>query len=475
MESPQNIASSFSSLPGQSFMGRLPWGTSLIALLLAFMACEKLKLDGPSSAVGNILVTILVVVCASLAVSLFPLAALRAFVCLYLALRALGVSSILGYYTVAYVSLVLAVLLAFFLDEGNKSRLELPGTTWLLCLGALVFVQFFRAVSMRDAFPVLCEQGAFTLVVWKFLRISRTDLRDVAIAFVMGTCWAGLAFLLTSPLDGYRLGFDLGFNPNELGNIVGAALLLLGSGFLMRERGINLWFMIVILSTLLVLTGSRTSIYACVGGIILSFLLRRRRGAAVFLVIAILAGFLIISKGPSDDDPFSLTSRLLSPVSQSFDESGAQRAAIWGFLLNQVGNYWKVGAGLANVSEVVISAGVGRAETANIAFIGYQTHNLYLTVVLELGILGFFFLLAWQFRILYWAVRRSFDNALLIPMMLYLIIQGFLQGSNLNFFSGFLLVAACSVQPAWVKNKSLRDSRLQSANTLGRTEIQKHD
>jgi O-antigen ligase len=475
MESSQNIASSFPSLSRHSLVGPLPWGTSLISLFLAFIACEKLKLDGPSSAVGNISVTIFVVVCASLTVSLFPSAALRAFVCLYLALRALGVSSILGYYTVAYVSLVLAVLLVCRLDDTNKSKLELPGTTWLLCLGALVFLQFFRAVSMRDAFPILCEQGAFTLVVWKFLRISRADLRDAAIAFVMGTCWAGLAFLLTSPLGGYRLGFDLGFNPNEFGNIVGAALLLLGSGFLMRERRFSLWFMIVVLSILLVLTGSRTSFYACLGGIVLSFLLRRRRSAAIFLSIAILAAFLVISRGPADDDPFSLTGRLLSPVSQSFDESGAQRAAIWAFLLDQVGEYWKVGAGLSNVSEVVISAGVGRSETANIAVIGYQTHNLYFTVILELGVLGLFFLLAWQFRILYCGFRRSFDNSLLVPMMLYLIIQGFLQGSNLNFFSGFLLVAACSVQPSAVQNNAPRHLRLQSENTPGRTEIQNHD
>jgi O-antigen ligase len=353
-----------------------------------------------------------------------------------------------GYSTASYLAFVIAILLARYLKQA-RSESELPGTLWLLCLAVLVFLQFFRSASMRDSFPVLCDILSFTVVIWCFPRISRTDLQRAGSAFIIGTVGAGLAFLFVSPISAYRLGFELGFNPNELGYVIGAALLLLASGSVVRKEHFAFWWMVTALSVLLVLTQSRTSIYACFGAIVLFLFLRRKRLLAASLALAAVA-LLSVGYVRQVDDPFSLTGRLASPISESFDESSAQRARIWGFLLTQVGSYWKWGAGLRNVSEITAEAGIGVIGPAGNVSIGYQSHNLYLTTLLELGVLGLCFLLAWQFGILYRGLRQSDSSALLIPMMLYVMIQGFFGGFfggyNLNFLSAFLLVAAYRVQ-----------------------------
>lgn len=446
MEASQNIHSVAPRLSGTTLNERLPWGAAFLSLFLAFVACQKLSAAGPSSTPGSLGLSFFLVACATVAVSLFPGGAFRTFLCLYLTLEILGTSSIVGYRTATYVSLVVAFLLARRLSQARKCTIELPGTSWLLCFAAAVFAQFFRSASMRDAFPVLCDAFAFTLVLWKLPGISRVDIREAANAFIMGTCGAGLAILVASPLPLSRLGFDLGFNPNELGNAVGAALLLLASGFFIRRQHFSFWWIAGALAVLLLLTGSRTSIYACFGGIILFMLLRKRRRIAAYMAVAAIALVFVGYTNQSDDDLFSPTGRVASPISLSFDESSAQRATIWAFLLTQVNTHWKWGAGLTNVSQIAEAAGMPVMDASNKTFIGYQTHNLYLTVVLELGILGLLFLLVWQFKLLYWGLRRPYDYALLITMMPYLIIQGFFQGVNLNILTAFLLVAAYRVQ-----------------------------
>lgn len=446
MEASQSIRSASTRLP-QNYRGEeLPWGTACLSLFLALAALQRLSAVGPSSTQANVLVTLSLLVCAALAVSAFPGGTLCAFLGLYLALKVLCVSSIVGYSTATYLSLVIATVLARRVGQICKSPIELPGTPWLLWLGVVVFFQFFRSPSLHDAFPVLCDEIVFTLVLWRLPRVPRMDIRAAAKAFIIGTCGAGLAFLLLSPTAVFRLGFDVGFNPNELGNVIGAALLLLTSGFFIRRQGVTFWGLAAILAVLLLRTESRTSIYACFGGIILFLFLRRKRRIAISLALAAVAFVLVSQVKQFDSDPFSLAGRLASPVSESFEDSGAQRAVIWGFLLTQIGNHWKWGAGLRSVPEMTAAAGIGVMETSGNTSIGYQSHNLYLTLLLELGLLGLVLMLGWQFKILIWGISRPFENALLISIMLYLMIQGFFEGSNLNFLSAFLLIAASRVQ-----------------------------
>ncbi len=433
-------------LPRMTLGKQLPWGTALFALFLALVAFLKSSAAGPSSTQGNVLLTVSLGAGTALAVSTFPAGTLHTFLGLYLALEVLAVNSMVGYSTLTYLSLVIAGLLACCIGQFHKSSIALPGIPWLLCLAVVVFLQFIRSASMRDAFPVLCDEIAFTLVLWSFSQIPRTDIGKATAAFIVGTCGAGLAFLFLSPLTGSRLGFDLGFNSNELGNVVGAALLLLASSLSFRRQRVMFWGIAGILGVLLVLSESRTSTYACFGGIVLFLFLRRKRWIAVSLALAAVALVLVSYWKQLDDDPFALAGRLASPVSLSFEESSAQRAKIWGFLLTQVSDHWKWGIGLRNVSEMTAEAGIGTTVASNNFFTGYQAHNLYLTLLLELGILGLVLLLGWQLRILSWGFRRPFDNALLICMMLYLMSEGFFQGVMPNFLSAFLLIAAWRVQ-----------------------------
>jgi O-antigen ligase len=444
METLPVVDSVFPGSPRAALNERLPWAMVLVSFLLTLIACQQLNITGTPSEGGDVLRTLLLVGCAAIGFLLFPGRTLQTYLCSYLALRVLSVSSLVGYSTTSYIALTIAVLLIYRLNRAHKSPIELPGTPWLLCFAVLVCLQFFRSASMRDSFPVLSDEVVFTLVLWRFAQISKAEIRKAANALIVGTCAGGVAFLLVSKMDTYRLGWDLGFNPNELGNVIGAVLLLLVSGFFLRRQYFAYWGIVGSLAILLLLTGSRSSIYACFLGIILFLFLRKMRRTAVTVAFVAIA---IVAMGYSsqlDYDPSSMTGRLASPISLSFDESSAQRATIWAFLLTQVGAHWKWGAGLGNVSVVAEAAGAPVIE--NNVFVGFQSHNLYLTVLLELGILGLLLLLGWQLKTLYWAFTRPLENALLIAMMLYLTILGFFEGSNLNFLSAFLLIAAYRVQ-----------------------------
>lgn len=432
--------------PRTAFANQLPWGGMLLSLFLTYLACHRWSATGSSSANESVLFTVLLAACAVLAASTVPGGTLRTFLTLYLALEALGVSGIIGYSTARYLALLIAALLARRLSQVRESAIVLPGIPWLLCLAVVFFLQFFRSWSMRNSLPLLCAGLTFTLVVWSFPWFSKTDVRRAVNAFIMGTVGAGLAFLLLNPLNTYpnRLGFDLGFNPNELGNVVGAALLLLASGFFIRREHFAFWWTVAVLAVLLALTQSRTSMYACFGGIVLFLFLRKKRLIAVSLALATVALLIIGYAREPDDDPFSLTGRLASPVTQSVEDSSTlRRVIIWSYLLTTISSHWKWGVGLGNIPQLTAEADLGEVwEGADRVTQGYQSHNLYLTVLLEFGILGLIFLLAWQLKVISWGIRRSFDLALVVSMMFYLILQGFFQGANLDFLSAFLLVAA---------------------------------
>jgi len=428
----------------------LPWKTALLAFVVTGFVCFKVTVLGSSPDQPNILLTFSLIVCAALAVARYPGTTLRTLLCFYLMLEILAVVGLVGYSTVSYATLIITVLLARILSRHYDSSASFPGTRLQLCLCAVIVLQFLRSVSMRDALPTLCDALAFALVLWKFPRIPRSDIHLIVNAFIIGTCATASAFLLTSSLSEYRLG-DVIFNPNELGNVVGAALLLLISGLFIGPRRPMFWGCAPLLGGVLLLTGSRSSIYACFIGIVLFLFLRRRQFTAISLLLLALVLLRVASVNQFGADGSSVAERLASPVSQSFDESSAQRAKIWGFLLGQVSAYWKWGVGLTNMPLIADAAGIESLATTNGLSVGYQSHNVYLTVLLELGILGLALLVAWQMKVIWWGFRKSLDSPLLVPMMLYLIIQGFFQGMNLKFFSALLLVVCYRTQCAPVE------------------------
>ena len=423
----------------------LPWGTLITSIVLTLFTCAAIGQWGPFFTTLNELLTVSILIAATAGVVFYPWQTMRTFLCLYLGLRLFTMTGLIGYATATYMSLAIAVVLARKIHSAGKPIPEFPGTDLMLAFAALVTLQFFRATSPRDALPILCDVIAFALAIWKFSAIPEQIFRKCVEGFILGVLLAGLIVFLYSSQPGSRLGLEFGFNPNDLGNLAGAAILFAVSCAYFKKRRWLLWSAIPLLLVLLFVTGSRTSVFACAACVGVILALRRRRIFWVLLISgSIVLGYFTYS-GMLDNDPESLSGRLASPLTESFEDSGAHRAVIWGFLLTQVPNYWKLGLGLRNVNQLTEENGIIPVMAAlSDQIVGYQSHNLYLTTLLEFGILGLILLVAWQARVLAFVVKESSRYSLLLAAMLYFLVQGFFTGLNFDFVSGFLLAAAYS-------------------------------
>lgn len=442
----------------------LPWGTLIASVSLTLFACTRINQWGTFFTNANLFSTFSVLIAATIGSLLWPWQTTRTFFCLYLGLRLFSVTGLLGYDTATYLSLVIAAVLPRHVQSARKPVPKLPGTALVLGLAALVTLQFFRATNLPGALPILCDVIAFALVIWKFPAISEQVFRVCIEGFITGVLAAGLILVLQSSEPESRLGFEFGFNPNDLGSLVGAALLFAVSGYFFNKKRWLLWGVVPLLLLLLLATESRTSIFAscaCVG-IVLA--LRKPRVFWVLLLCgSIVLGYLTYRK-MLDPDPESLSGRLASPFSESFEASGAHRAVIWGFLLTQASQYWKWGMGLKNVENLTEEVGIiSVADAINNMRIGLQSHNIYLTSLLEFGILGLILLVAWQATIFVFSIKRRAKYPLLLAAMLYFSIQGFFQGLNLNFVCGLLLVGAYVVSRGSQYNAKLPASVSQAS------------
>jgi hypothetical protein len=445
---------STSSLLGPSFQkshksiptAGLPWGTLVVSIVLTLYTCAAIGQWGSFFRTLNEFLTASVLIAATAGVVFYPWQTVRIFLCLYLALRLLTMTGLIGYATASYIALVITLGLARKLHSIRKSIPEFPGTGLMLAFAALVTLQFFRATSPHDALPILCDVIAFAVAIWKFGAIPEQSLRKCVEGFILGVLAAGLILFLYSSQPESRLGSEFGFNPNDLGYLAGAALLFAISCACFKRRRWLLWSAIPLLVVLLVASQSRTSVFACATCVGVFVAVRKRR---VFLAL-LLCGSIVLGyftyHGTADGDPESLSGRLASPFTESFEDSGAHRAVIWGFLLTQVPNYWKLGLGLRNVNHLTEEYGlIPITDALSNRVVGYQSHNMYLTALLEFGILGLILLVAWQARVLVFVVKEPSRYSLLLAALLYFLIQGFFEGLNLDFVSGFLLAAAYSI------------------------------
>lgn len=424
----------------------LPWGIAIASSGLAASTCIIIIQYGPFFTTANLFLSVLVLIAAGTGVYFYPWQTVRLFVGLYLPLRAFSMTGLIGYDTAAYASLIIAVIVGRRSRGARIKTPGLPGTGLLLGLAALVIVQFFRSTDLRNALPTLVEVIAFALVLWHLRALPEQFLQSCTESFTLGVLGAGLVMFLFSADFSERLGLEYGFNPNDLGGLLGAALLFTLSRECFKKRRWLLWIVIPLLVVLLFATGSRTSIYGCIAclGIFLAMTNPRIFWVLVICISIIVTG--LVYRGVFDADPESFSGRITSPVSDSFEDSGAHRFVIWGFLVTQVPNYWKWGVGLRNVQNLTEEVGIlSIPDYLRNIRIGSQAHNIYLTALLEYGILGLLLLVAWQIKVIRFGLKRRSVHALLLAVMTFFILEGFFQGQNLNFMTAFFILAAYSI------------------------------
>jgi O-antigen ligase len=421
-------------LPGRP--AGVPWLTLLLATAFSFFAAS-VAAPGAAAEGGNVTTSILVLAVGAVLAYLRPAFALHLFLAAYVPLYLLSFSGLVGNAIVAYLSVLVVLAYAARVLALRGSVAALPATSLAAALAALAALQWLRSADHGSSLHILCHMVAFAAALWVLPRMTDGALRDGATAYVMGALGVAVA-LVAQRGSGVRLGFEHGVNPNVIALSIGLGLLFLFSRTVFPRAS---WLPLAAgppLFIALLLTQSRTALFATILCLGLILLLEKRR----FYLLAALAGVAVFAYVLflTEHTPFDIWHRFSSVFTADFVQTGAQRAFIWSFLLSQVQSYWLFGIGLNNTPLLTTNA-------SHIAVKGLGAHNIYLTFFVEYGIAGLALLLAWQYRILRAALARVRSAPLMLPVFLYFVLTGFFFTFNLSMLMAFALVAGYRLAP----------------------------
>jgi O-antigen ligase len=291
------------------------------------------------------------------------------------------------------------------------------------------FLGYVAIYSLHGLFMTDLESQFFqrlvTLVqlvifLWLSSRLLQNERlgREALLGYALGTVLVALSVLAQS-IDGDRLS-ALGESPNNLANVlaIGAVIVIglrLGSKF--QFPGSHVWLPILLLPILaaIVYTGSRTGLLTVLFGMLACLLLASPRGkkTAVALVIPfLLATMYMAASNPVSAHRWHLT----------FEESDlARRDKIF---YNAIEMFTE--RPLFGWHPVELWDELGRRTKA--MWKQTDTHNLYLHLLLEVGVLGAFPFFAgiWLCTRAAWKGRAGY----LGPLPLALLV-GILLGCNM--------------------------------------------
>ncbi len=220
----------------------------------------------------------------------------------------------------------------------------------------------------------------------------------------------------------------LGCNANELAilDVVSVALLLF-SDVIVSRKG-RLFFLILFVFSVL-LTGSRTGFLCLLACFFVYLVLSDRKlgtkilffVGALFLVYFVLMFFM----------PEGIIDRLTGiGTSSTGDEDGLSgRSFIWATALSM----WKA----ATPVECLIGYGVG--SFLYMSPLGFDAHNVFIKVLIELGIVGFFFLSVFLAFMFYYGIRQEnkglYYSILLVLLLSFLTLSWYLYPVVILLFS----------------------------------------
>ena len=260
--------------------------------------------------------------------------------------------------------LLVSLLFAFGRGWGNKHML-----TYTVFVSEVIVIGYFCATVPRSAQQVRAILFVSALAV---------VLMSVALPFLTGshvasTSGFGGAKVLTGPFG----QFDL----NTFGGIVAIFLaVLVGMVFDAGRRTIRLGLIIAIAVLLVVLIATRSRGAWLGFGAALLYVVIRTRSFQSTMVLAGAAVLLLASD--------VLRHTLLARLSQTSiqDASLVGRAFLWQCALNMARHNWLVGVGMENFRVLKMHYGFPNVGVAEV--MRYNAHNLYLEMLVDLGVPG---------------------------------------------------------------------------------------
>jgi O-antigen ligase len=356
-----------------------------------------------------------------------------------------------GFDLINFLILASVVSLALRRIFGKEPMVRLPRVVqwcYLLPIAVGVFVAWPHLPEGARNFPSILPgyPSAFDPIEFLKSRVIK-PLYFVIYAFLLANAVRDskkpegliLAFGLSSILGAFAVMVDfasgggdvadrnthlqgLGVHANGLGTLLALAagpLLFLCVGAGSKAVRVASGGAFAIVSVGLLLTGSRgaTVIYVIV---VAAWLLRRHRFTDL-LVAATLAGMLSLAVPDKvwDRLTLGLDEAGASSVNTSKDELTKGRVALWGLLAPEISDspVWGRGVG---------STAWNSAVTAGKTQIGHP-HNLYLAILLDVGILGFAAIMY-----LYYRYAQAFRRLSTTPMVSP-VVQDFFSGAFASF------------------------------------------
>ncbi len=270
-------------------------------------------------------------------------------------------------------------------------QIEMKRLGAILALFAWYSVSFFLSryeypTSYSSNFMPLI--GGFTTGLFFFTKPINSNIFNVQLkAFVYGIVVAAVTQILYSIFPFLALEqtvsesgrVQLGaLNANELAILDVVALAIVMFSKVVRQKVLKIILLVIMIYSLL-LTGSRTGVI-CLGFVCLCYLLSSKANLlskiVILSLIAVVLYYIAITFMPPE-----ITDRLLSigQSSSKGDEDGMSgRSNIWASAFQ----LW------ASISILKFLFGFGFNSFMYVVAVGFDAHNVYIKVLLELGVVG---------------------------------------------------------------------------------------
>lgn len=361
--------------------------------------------------------------------------------------------STISLYAIDILLLILLILNAsikFFSSQKMNDNIKIPLVWWLIAIIELMtFVSLFTAVNKEVAIQaylrLLLGIGLFWLVVsvaYNRGRLMNIFLVSSAIQAFFGiwqfleqkafaSTWLGVAKHLPldigasviTTLDGSRWlraygGLD---HPNIFGGLMAIALLVIINKIICRDEKkekINYaidFFGICLLATGLFFSFSRAAWISFFFGLIIigvvNFVQNKKRIEKVLLYI-VLTLILVFSSLIVQYKNLVIVRVTDSTITES--KSINERIASYEIAKELLKEHWVLGVGAGNYGLKV------KNKMPDLEYYAYQpTHNVYLLVLLEIGVFGFIFYISTLIYIAYTIIKRGdgYDLSFIVCLM----------------------------------------------------------
>lgn len=304
-----------------------------------------------------------------------------------------------------------------------------PAHVLMLVFGIWLGVTYFWSVDPEQSYIALKSYLQFIIIVWIIYQIATRESEIIALlsAYVLGACVAAAGTVVSYLAGGGEISTRFaaeGYNPNDLAYILTLAIPMAWYLAARERKPLVTWLyrLYPFLGLYAVLlTGSRGGSVVAVAIILFQGLLTfpnltwRLKLTVPLLAVGLLA--YLISFVPMES-----VTRILSLGAELTGGDLNARTGIWSAGLEVLGNASLWGAG------ALFGVGAGAFKAAVAPYFGVEVapHNVYLSILVEAGAVGFILFAAILLLVMWQAARLPRDERLLwLSVLLVWLIAAF--------------------------------------------------